>query len=124
MTTRLIASSAALLVLAACNPKTTTNTVVASSDPMSANFKAPPVELPPSIKSTKAYRCADNSVVYVDLFNGDQRANVRQTGRGESTVLRSEQPGQPLIADGYEVIVNGESLSVTRPGHPKQKCDV
>ena len=35
------------------------------------------VELPPSIASSKIYRCKDNSVVYVDWMSDNKTANVR-----------------------------------------------
>ena len=71
MTTRLpLLALAATLALSACKE----NTIVENGppDPMANELaNAAPVELPPSITASKSYRCADNSVVYIDwLSNG------------------------------------------------------
>ncbi|GAA4028378.1 hypothetical protein GCM10022281_04040 [Sphingomonas rosea] len=64
---------AATLALSACKQ----NTIVENGppDPMANELaNAAPVELPPAISASKSYRCADNSVVYIDwLSNGAAR---------------------------------------------------
>ena len=118
-----LAAIAATLALAACQSKPAAN-VVEPVDPMSANVTTGnvAVELPPSIKSSKAYRCKDNSLAYVDLFQGDRQATVRDTPSDTPVMLKGEA-GQALTAPGYELTVKGSTLVLNRPGHPKQECD-
>jgi len=117
----LLAVCAAALLVSACNKKTET---VVNTDPNSENFTAPtkPVALPPAVKSSKPYRCADDSVVTVNLFQGDKQANVREGTTGAPVILKAEEAGKPLIAEGYELTVKGDTISLARPGHPKQDC--
>ncbi len=114
------AATAAVLALAACGKPPATSNV---TDANATNVAAAPIELPPSIKSSTSYRCKDNSVVYVDLFQGDKQATIRDTATGTPTMLRTDVAGEPLKAEGYELIDGGTSLTITRPGHPKQACD-
>jgi len=116
----IIAVCAASLLVSACNKKAE----VVNTDPNSENFtqSAQPVELPPAVKSSKPYRCADDSIVTVNLFQGDKQANVREGSTGAPVILKAEEAGKPLTAEGYELTVNGNTIELTRPGHPKQDC--
>ena len=70
------ASLAAFVSLAACNSEP--QVVDTNPDPMKEELaKAAPVTLPPAIKSSKTYRCKDNSLVYVTLLADDVTAMVR-----------------------------------------------
>jgi hypothetical protein len=116
-----LAVTAALLTLGACKQET----VVAGDlddmkDEMAAAKK---VELPPAVLSTKAYRCKDNSIVYIDLFVGDKMANLRETKDGTPVQLKAEEAGKALQGDGgYSVSGSGSTLTVSRPGHGTQAC--
>jgi sulfopyruvate decarboxylase TPP-binding subunit len=112
-----IFSIAAAAALAGCD--NSDHNIVAGEpyDPMAnAVQNLDQVELPPSIVASHAYRCADNSLVYVDWLNNDT-ARVKAT-RNEvgATVTRGEDgvyvgAGQTLsgsAADGT-VTVNGKS---------------
>lgn len=115
-----LAALAAVLTLGACKQETI---VAKTGDDMQADLAAAPkVEAPPAIKSTKAYRCKDNSIVYIDLFQGDKLANLRDTKDGEPTQLKADEAGKPLIADGYSVSGSGSTLTVERPGKGSQAC--
>src|SRR3546814_18081795 len=76
------AAAAAILVLAGCQQKAETVTTTAP-DPMAAELaNAAPVELPPSMKASVAFRCKDNSLAFVDFFSGDKpigRASCRDS---------------------------------------------
>src|SRR3546814_11259279 len=77
------AAEAAILVLAGCQQKAETVTTTAP-DPMAAELaNAAPVELPPSMKASVAFRCKDNSLAFVDFFSGDKLANLRTKKDGE-----------------------------------------
>ncbi len=112
---------AALFALSACQQETI---VAGRKDDMADELaKAPKVVLPPSIKSTKAYRCKDGGLVYVDLFQGDKMANLRTTENGPATKLEAPEAGQPMVAEGgYSMTVSGETVNVTQPGKGAQSC--
>ena len=76
----LLAASAALFALAACNNAPKTPEVLDTNpDPMAAELaNRAPVELPPSIKADKSMRCQPgNILLYVTFFDGDKLAIVR-----------------------------------------------
>jgi hypothetical protein len=117
----LLAASAALLVLGACKQETVVSGDLDDMKDQMASAKK--VDLPPSVLSTKAYRCKDNSIVYIDLFVGDKMANVRETKDGRPVQLKADEAGKPMLGDGgYSVSGNGSALTVTRPGHGTQTC--
>ena len=97
---------------------------IANAQPPTAPVaKAPKVVLPPSIKSTKAYRCKDGGLIYVDLFQGDKMANLRTTENGPATKLEAPEAGQPMVAEGgYSMTVSGNSVNVTQAGKGAQAC--
>ena len=111
---------ATLLTLSACQQETI---VGGRKDDMAEELaKAPKVVLPPSIKSTKSYRCKDGGLIYVDLFQGDKMASLRTTDTGPATKLEATEAGQPMVAEGYSMTVSGNSLTVTQPGKGSQTC--
>jgi hypothetical protein len=115
-----LAAVAALITLSACQQETI---VAGRKDDMAEDLaKAPKVVLPPSIKSTKAYRCKDGGLIYVDLFQGDKMANLRATKDGPATKLEAPEAGQPMVAEGYSLTVSGNSVNVTQPGKGAQAC--
>jgi hypothetical protein len=84
--------------------------------------KAPPVkELPPSIQDSRTYRCADNSLVYVDFYTNNT-AQLRTSETGQPTMLRAEGGNPPYRAEGYSVAGNAARTSVTVPGRGTQSC--
>jgi len=116
----MFAAAAAVLTLGACKQETI---VAKTGDDMQGELAAAPkVELPPAVKSTKAYRCKDNSLVYIDLFQGDKLANIRDTKDGTPTQLKAEEAGKPMVAAGYAVSGSGDTLTVERPGRGSQSC--
>jgi hypothetical protein len=116
-----LAACAAIALLSACQKKA--EPPPGFDDPNSENFSdtAKPVALPPMPKSSKAYRCDDQSVVNIQLFQGDLQANVSEE-KGPPTVLKAEAAGKPFVAEGFELTVKGDAVTLTRPGHPKQSC--
>jgi hypothetical protein len=83
---------------------------------------AAPVELPPSVKDSRSYRCKDNSIIYVDFLSDDKSANLRTDKAAMPTVLKAEAPGEPYKFDGYELVGNGASVTATLPGKGTQAC--
>ena len=86
---------------------------------------AAPVALPPSIASSKIYRCKDNSVVYIDWLSDNPSANFRPEKNASPTQMIAPEAGQKMIgAEGYSLTGTAADASVTleRPGRGAQSC--
>lgn len=121
----LLSAAAALLALAACNSASKAPEVVDSNpDPMASQLaNAAPVELPPAIKADKSFRCKDNSVVYVTLFEGDKQAVVRTKKDGAATTLKAATAGEPRTADGgWSLTGDANNITLAQPGKESQTC--
>ena len=125
MRTNTLFALAAAVVLVGCNSQPSQPEVVDSNpDPM-ANILAnrAPVELPPTIKADKSFRCKDNSLVYVTFFEGDKQANVRTKQDGTPTRLTAPTAGEPLTAEGgWKLTGTPTSITITTPDKPSQTC--
>lgn len=95
-----------------------------NADDAQANATAAPLELPPSIASSHAYRCKDNSLVYIDLMSDQKSAIFRAERNGPATPLMAPEAGQPYVAEGYELTatVGDKTINLTRPGKGAQVC--
>lgn len=112
--TPLLAATAALLVLSACqnNPEEVGSS---TPDPQAEALKnAPKIELPPSIKASQKLRCADNSVISVDFFDGDKMVVFRDE-KGAVTMLKAENAGDPFVAEGFKLTGSPKSVTVETP---------
>ena len=110
--------------LAGCSKEN--HTIVASGpDTGEANVSNTPVTMPPSVTSSKIYRCADNKVVYVDWLSDGKSANVRTEQGGSATQVVAAEAGKPMIGPGGYSVEGGAGASSARiaiPGHPAQGC--
>lgn len=122
--TLLISVSSALLALSACNSDKPEVIDRGPQDPLGDQLNnAAPVELPPSVKVSKSYRCKDSSLVYVDFMSDDKTAMLRTEKEGAATKLIMAEPGKPFMAaGGYSVTGNGDSITVEMPGKGSQSC--
>ncbi len=80
---------AAAAALAGCNKEN--HTIVAGPDAADNDTNVAanaPVTLPPSIAASKTYRCADNSLLYVDWMS-DGTAHVKKKADEVPTVIAS-----------------------------------
>lgn len=75
-----------------------------------------PIELPPSIVASHAYRCRDNSLVYIDWLSNDTARIKQDRGPEGVTVTKGEDgaytaEGQSLSGDptAQSITVNGKS---------------
>ena len=121
-----ILTLAAAAALAGCNNEDH-NIVSGPADPMANQAVNAPVELPPSITASKIYRCADNSVVYVDWLSDNKSANLRTEQNGAATHLTAPEAGQPMTAEGGFSLTGSasdNSISVTAPGGGTRSCHV
>lgn len=122
--TFLISISSALLALSACNNDKPEVIDRGPPDPLGDQLNnAAPVELPPSVKVSKSYRCKDSSLVYVDFMSDDKTAMLKTEKEGVATKLMMAEPGKPYTAaGGYSVTGNGDSITVEMPGKGSQSC--
>jgi len=107
MTRTLILALGVAAALAGCNKED--HTIVAGGpDEGNANAAAnAPVTLPPSVAASKAYRCKDNSLVYIDWLS-DGTARVKKTREEVGTPVT---PGNELKGDAHAATItyNGQS---------------
>jgi hypothetical protein len=110
--TPLLIIAAAAVALAGCGKEN--HTIVAGpdvDDNQPANVAANgPVALPPSIAASKSYRCADNTLIYVDWMS-DGTAHVKKS--------RDEVGGTPIAAGSPDLKGDPKSSSITFKG---QSC--
>ena len=117
------ASLAAVLALGACNQEPT-NISSGPADPQAEALKnAPPVALPPAIKEAKAYRCKDNSLVYVSYMTDNVTAAVRDKQEEPPVAtLKAPAPGEPFVSEGYSLTVSGNPITYNSPDKGTQTC--
>ncbi len=121
----LAACAAASLSLAACGQSEPEVIEAGPVDPQAEALKnAPKVELPPAIVASRAYRCKDNSLVYIDFMSNNQ-AIVRKAKGAEpplATVTAETAGGAYKSADGYTVSGNAEQITYSSPKTGSQSC--
>jgi hypothetical protein len=111
--TPLLLCLAAAAALAGCNKGTRTIVVGGESDDEGKAATNTPVQLPPSIAASKTYRCADNSVIYVDWLSDNKSANVRTDPNGNPTHVTAAEAGKPMTGGSYSLSGSASSASVT-----------
>ena len=106
MNIKLIPLAAAALLAAGCNQEDHT---IVQKDPADQGPSVPkldPSQLPPSIQASKAYRCKDNSLIYIDWMS-DQTARVKTDRNAVGTpVAEGALKGAPTDP---AVTYNGQS---------------
>ena len=117
------ALAAACCVLSACGEPETV-TANGTADPQADNLaKAAPVTLPPAIRESKTYRCADNSLIYVNFLTDGLTANLRDNpGEPPIAVLKAPRPGAPFVAEGFSLSGSGDTVTFTSPAGGTQTC--
>lgn len=123
-TTRIVhaAGLAALIALAGCNSEPEV-VVINRPDPMAEALKnAGPIEPPPMIEASHTYRCADNSLVYVDFYTNDTAAVRTERGTAPVAILAAQGGNPPFVAEGYSVSAEAEEIAFTAPGKGTQTC--
>lgn len=85
----LILAPLSMLALAACNKTETPTEGEAGTD--TAATPAATVELPPAITASGTYRCADNTILYVDFLGKNEAADIR-VGDKAATAVRVTAP--------------------------------
>ncbi|MET0361793.1 MAG: hypothetical protein ABW048_08595 [Sphingobium sp.] len=112
----------AFATLAACGQTPVEGGNGATADPMADQLaNAAPVAMPPSIKSSKTYRCKTGALVKVDFLDDDLSANI--TPDGASTVaLKAAEKGKAFEGEGYKVEGTASPLTITLPGKGAELC--
>ncbi|WP_298674643.1 hypothetical protein [uncultured Sphingomonas sp.] len=121
----LLPAATALLVLSACNSKPEKPEVIdINPDPMAAELaNKGTIELPPSIKAEKTFRCKDNSLVYVTFFQGNKQVFVKAKKDATPTVLKAAKDGEPLVAEGgWKLTGDTAHITLDQPGKGSQTC--
>ncbi|RYD53761.1 MAG: hypothetical protein EOP60_09715 [Sphingomonadales bacterium] len=118
----LIAAAAAMLSLAACENKPEEVSGV-TADPMASQLaNAAPIELPPSFVA-KQMRCGDNSLVFVDFYQGDKMAVVKTKKDGPGTTLNAPNAGEPYVAEGgFKLTGDAKNATVVTPNEGTRTC--
>ena len=122
--TLLLLTLAATAALAGCNKED--HTIIAGPEGVEDNAteNAAPVQLPPSIASSKIYRCKDNAIVYIDWLSDNKSANFRADKDATPVQLMAPEAGQPMVAEGYSLTgaPGASTITLTRPGKGSQSC--
>lgn len=87
-----------------------------------APVSSAPIVLPPSLQVSQTYRCADNSLVYVDFYSDSVTADLRTEKGGTVTKLTAPEAGKEFTGGGYTVSGNGSTATITQPGKGSQSC--
>lgn len=107
--TPLLIMLAAAAALAGCNKED--HTIVAGGPDTDDNLAAAsntPVTLPPSISSSKSYRCDDNTLVYVDWMS-DGSTHVKMKPSDAPTTIPAGSPDLKGDAKAATITYKGQS---------------
>lgn len=103
------------LLSAGCKP-----TTIIAGQQQEHPMGGKPAMLPPAVKESHTYRCADNTVVYVDYLADDATANLRSGEQGPNVQLKGTRVS--FAGSGYTLMRAGEAITLRRPGHDLQRC--
>ncbi len=103
-----------MLALAACNKSETP----AADETAVTDTAAAPVELPPAITATGTYRCADNTILYVDFLGKNEAADIR-VGEKSATAVRVTAP----VAEAPASDAAAGSATDAAPAGPMKSAD-
>jgi hypothetical protein len=101
-----IAMFVAAAALAGCNNED--HNIVAGPDLDDTPVNKVGVVLPPSIQASKAYRCKDNSIVYVDWLS-DGTARVKNKREDVGTTVPAGDKSLTGTSSGSTITYNGQS---------------
>lgn len=125
-------ASITVLALAACGP-TREQEAAEVEAAAAAEAEAIPLDaLPPPITASGTYRCADNTILYVDFYGTNQGASIR-VGEMTATPVRVSAPtpaageteatGPATSEDGQTSLSgSGDQINVKLAGKGAQTC--
>jgi hypothetical protein len=138
----IILAPLSMLALAACN-KSETPAADGEAGTDTAATTAAPVEMPPAITASGTYRCADNTILYVDFLGKNEAADIRvgdkaaaavrvtapaaeapAAGAAPATPAAEAAPAGPMkSADGENSLSgSGKQINVKLAGKGAQTC--
>jgi hypothetical protein len=105
------AASAALFTLSACQKHGPE--VINTYDPQAEALQnaAPVTAPPPMISANKTYRCADNSLYFVDFYTNNT-ATIRTSQEGATTQLTQTGGAGPFTGSGQSVSGNETHVTI------------
>ncbi|MEO6224787.1 MAG: hypothetical protein ABIO80_02900 [Sphingomicrobium sp.] len=107
--TPMILALVAAAALAGCNKENHTIVSGPPDDNETNAATAQPVVLPPSIASSKSYRCKDNKLVYVDwMSDGSAHVKASPGDVGTPVTVGTDLTGDPK---GSSITYKGQSCS-------------
>jgi hypothetical protein len=114
--TLLILAPLSMLALAACNKSETPKEGEAGTETAAA--PAAPVEMPPAITASGTYRCADNTILYVDFLGKNEAADIR-VGEKSATAVRVTAP----VAEAPAAGATAAPAADAAPAGPMKSAD-
>ena len=111
---RIVFSTLLVAAAALAGCKQETITAQGPYDP-EANASNEGVTLPPSIAASKAYRCKDNSLIYVDWYS-DGSARVKAARNEVGTAIPAPPEGNVTAAAPSPLQGSATSASITYAG--------
>src|SRR5205814_1476904 len=99
------AASAALFTLSACQKSAPEMVNTYDAQAQALQNAAPVTAPPPMISANRTYRCADNSLHYVDFYTNNT-ATIRTTQGGAATQLTQAGGAGPYEGGGQSVSAN------------------
>lgn len=121
---RILLPVMSILALSACNVEPTKVGPGAEPTP-TPTVTGPPVELPPSIAASKQYRCADNSLAFVEWFTAGKGGLVRTTRDGQSVRVQPGDEAGTFSGGGYTLKGDKDAVAIqfASPDKPRaQRC--
>lgn len=118
-------AAVAAFALSACGQQAPEELDTRAPDPLASQLaNRAPVELPPPVKASVTFRCKDNSLVYIDFFEGDKLANFRAKQGDAPVRMTAPAAGEALTAEGgYKLTGTPKRVELTQPGKPAQTCN-
>ena len=111
------------LALAGCSESEPEQIDTTAPDPLESQLaNAAPVELPPAIERSVTFRCKDNSLAYVDFFDGGERVNYRPSTDESAIRLTAESDGAPFTGEGYTITGDASQITLETPEGGTQTC--
>ncbi len=114
--TLLILAPLSMLALAACNKSETPKEGEAGTETAAATTA--PVEMPPAITASGTYRCADNTILYVDFLGKNEAADIR-VGEKSATAVRVTAP----VAEAPAADATAAPATDAAPTGPMKSAD-
>lgn len=114
--TLLILAPLSMLALAACNKSETPKEGEAGTEAAAA--PTAPVEMPPAITASGTYRCADNTILYVDFLGKNEAADIR-VGEKSATAVRVTAP----VAEAPAADATAAPATDAAPTGPMKSAD-